>query len=109
MKISKVTPIFQKGGRDKPKMYRPISLVPILSKAFEMVIVSQMMCLFETNNIFDGAQFAYRKGKSTVEAVKEMFNYVLVAFEEKDEVQAVLFDLTKAYDPRAREYNDPVL
>lgn len=33
-----------------------------------------------------------------VEAVKEIFNYILEAFEEKEEVPAVLCYLTKAYE-----------
>ena len=40
-KIAKVKPLFKKGSKNDPQNYRPISLLPILSKIFERIIHDQ--------------------------------------------------------------------
>lgn len=42
LKISKVTPIHKSGERKDPANYRPVSLVPILSKIFENLVFEQV-------------------------------------------------------------------
>ena len=41
-KIAKVKPLFKKGSKTDPSNYRPISLVPLLSKVFERVFIEQI-------------------------------------------------------------------
>ena len=40
-KIAKVKPLFKKGSKTDPPNYRPISLLPLLSKVFERVVLDQ--------------------------------------------------------------------
>ena len=40
-KIAKVKPLFTKGSKMDPTNYRPISLLPLLSKVFERVVPDQ--------------------------------------------------------------------
>ena len=51
LKTAKVTPIYKKGPRDSPKSYRPISVVPVISKIFETIFKSQLSNFFETNKL----------------------------------------------------------
>ena len=37
-KIARVAPIYKSGGRDDCSNYRPISVLPVLSRAFEKVV-----------------------------------------------------------------------
>ena len=40
-KIARVKPLFKKGSKTDPSNYRPISLLPLLSKVFERVVFEQ--------------------------------------------------------------------
>jgi len=40
-KVAKLKPLFKKGSKTEPKNYRPISLIPLISKVFEKVVLDQ--------------------------------------------------------------------
>ena len=50
-KIAKLKPLYKKGKKTDPKNYRPISLLPVISKILEKVIHDQTMD-FVTKKIF---------------------------------------------------------
>ena len=47
-KIAKIKPIYKKGSKVEAINYRPISLLPLLSKIFERVIHSQLQTYINT-------------------------------------------------------------
>jgi hypothetical protein len=51
VKISKVVPIFKKGDKNLPQNYRPISIIPVVSKNFESLIYLQISNHFNTLNL----------------------------------------------------------
>ena len=52
LKFAKVIPLFKKGDPTLLTNYRPISLLPSLSKIFETVINQQLYDYFENSNLF---------------------------------------------------------
>ena len=55
-KEADITPIHKKGKKDKKENYRPVSILPVLSKIFERIMFKQMSAFFEdilTNNNAD--------------------------------------------------------
>ena len=52
LKIAEVIPLFKKGEPTLIENYRPISLLPAISKIFERVIFNQMNAYFTLNNLF---------------------------------------------------------
>ena len=65
LKIAKVIPLFKKGDPTLIENYRPISLLPAISKIFERVIFNQMNAYFTLNNLFYDKQYGFRKYHST--------------------------------------------
>ena len=64
-KKAKIAPVHKAGDPKIAKNYRPISLLPIISKVLEKIISSQMKNFLFENNLLPTAQFAYRAQHST--------------------------------------------
>ena len=52
LKIGKVIPIFKQGSRDSFDNYRPISVLPVLSKILEKCIYNQLMYYIITGKYY---------------------------------------------------------
>ena len=52
LKIAKVVPIFKKDSKKEFQNYRPISVLPVISKIFESVIHDQLNEYFINNKLF---------------------------------------------------------
>lgn len=98
LKLSRICPIFKKGCRQLIESYRPISIVPVLSKVIELIVHDQLIAYLEKNNYLNSSQFGFRRNKCTIDAVDAMIKDVIKAFENKDFAQATLCDLSKAFD-----------
>ena len=64
-KKSKITPLFKKGDQSLLLNYRPISLLPTISKVFERILFDQMYTYFNTNSLLAEQQYGFRKNHST--------------------------------------------
>jgi len=60
-KLAKVKPIYKAGPESNLSNYRPISLLPIISKIFKNVISTRLIQFFEKHNIIYTRQFGFRK------------------------------------------------
>lgn len=98
LKVALVTPIFKKGDVNKAENYRPISLLPIISKIFEKCMALRVVDYFESNNLFTEHQFGFRKGRNTVMAILDLVSQITEAFDRKHYTAALFCDLSKAFD-----------
>ena len=58
-KRAKVIPVFKSGSADDVSNFRPISILPILSKIMERAVFSQLIEHLETNKLLTNCQFGY--------------------------------------------------
>ncbi|WP_143442516.1 reverse transcriptase domain-containing protein, partial [Klebsiella pneumoniae] len=93
LKISKVCPIFKKGDTNEPANYRPVSIVPTLSKVFEYIVFQQLNDYFESKGYFAESQFGFRKNHSTIDAIDAMVQDILRAFESRSYAWGTFCDL----------------
>lgn len=98
MQIAKVTVLYKKGDRNDLGNYRPVSILPIFSKAFEKVLYIRMSAFIEKHNLLSPNQFGFRKNKSAELALLQQKEYILTQFEQKSFVIGVFVDFSKAFD-----------
>ena len=97
-KIAKLKPLYKKEAKTKPKNYRPISLLPLLSKIIERIIHNQTQEFLDKNNILYKYQSGFRKHHSTDTCLSYLTDKVKIGFEEGLLTGMVLIDLQKAFD-----------
>ena len=97
-KIAKVIPVFKSGDRTDPNNYRPISVLPVLSKILEKAVHSQLMDHLEKFNLIANCQYGYRRNRSTEIAATLLLDDIRKNVDKGDLVGAVFIDLTKAFD-----------
>ena len=96
--IAKLKPLFKKGSTTHPKNYRPISLLPLISKIIEKVIHDQTQEFLDTNKILFKFQSGFRKGYSTDSCLSYLNNKIAAGFESGLHTDMILIDLQKAFD-----------
>ena len=64
-KIAKLKPLYKKGSKTDPKNYRPVSLLPLVSKVIEKVIHNQTELFLSKNKILYKYQSGFRKSFSS--------------------------------------------
>ena len=97
-KTALVTPVFKKGNRSDPGNYRPISLTSIACMILEHVIHSCIINHFERHNILTDCQHGFRKGRSCETQLIMTVDDLARGLIEKQQVDAVLLDFSKAFD-----------
>lgn len=97
-KITKIFPLHKKGDLNCPDNFRPIAIVPIISKIFEIIIKRNLSSYCETKHIFSDSQFGFRKNRSTLKALLSMVEVIVDGFDEGLHSNATMCDLSKAFD-----------
>lgn len=69
LKIAKVVPIYKSGDASNFSNYRPVSVLPVLSKIYEKVVYARVLKHLDNNNIIYNNQFGFRNKHSTSHAV----------------------------------------
>ena len=98
LKIAKVTPIFKKDDETLVTNYRPISILPSLSKIFEKVIFKQLYEYFQDKQLFYNSQYGFREGHSTELAALELVDRITIQMDKMNTPISIFLDLSKAFD-----------
>ena len=94
--MANITPIFEKGSKNKKESSRLISILPVLSKIFEKLMSKQLSTFFENN--LSKIQCGFRKGYSTQHCLLLMLEKWKLAVDNNEAFGALLTDLSKAFD-----------
>ena len=104
-KIAQVTPIPKITSPQSPNDYRPISVLPTLSKMFEKVIYSRFYSFVTSNCILSPQQYGFRTNHSTELAISAIYDDMICTRDDmictKDNkltTCALFLDLSKAFD-----------
>jgi hypothetical protein len=98
MKYSKVIPLFKSGDLNDLKNFRPISILPVLSKVFEKLMLNDIVGHFNRNKLFTSKQYGFTRGRSTTDAASVLIEHIYNIWENSCDAIGIFCDLTKAFD-----------
>jgi len=94
-----ITPIYKgKGSQSEPGNYRPIAILPVMSRVLEKLILKQVVAYMDKHSILADRQHAFRKNHSTETALSEVTNQIWKGMDKQQVTTDVLVDLSKAFD-----------
>ena len=98
LKIAKVLPLYKGNEKNILKNYRPISLLPVLSKIFEKVMYNRLISFLNINDLLYKLQFGFRKKHSTNTALIVLTDKIASELAKGNFVLGVFLDYSKAFD-----------
>ena len=96
MKYEDALPEFKKDDKTDKENYRPISILPNLSKVHERLMYDQMYPFFD--QIFSKLQCGFRKGFSAEQCLIHMIEKLRTYLDTGGHGSALFTDLSKAFD-----------
>ena len=97
-KVARITPIFKDGDTTEKSNYRPISVLPVISKLFEKLFFNQLYLYMKENGLFTSDQTGFLRLHSTLTCLLKMSDDWYNGLDLGKLVGLVFIDLKKAFD-----------
>ena len=97
-KTANVTPLFKQGAASDPSNYRPISVLPVVSKVIERHMHNSLYAFLMDNNLLYSRQSGFRGMYSTETALIKLVDELLFGLDNNHVCGIVLVDYRKAFD-----------
>ena len=83
-KVAQIVMILKTGkNTNDVASYRPISLLPILSKVLEKILLKRLVPEIDGHKLIPTHQFGFRKGHGTIEQIHRLVNQTQSDFENR--------------------------
>ncbi|XP_072014831.1 uncharacterized protein [Amphiura filiformis] len=93
-----VSPIFKAGKKSDCSNYRPISVLPVISKILERAVHTQVYEYLQHNGLLTTPQSGFRPKHSTLTAITDVTDYIFNNMDKGEVTGAVFLDLKKAFN-----------
>nr|XP_055051302.1 RNA-directed DNA polymerase from mobile element jockey [Misgurnus anguillicaudatus] len=99
-KEARITPLLKKPTLNPAMLenYRPVSLLPFISKTLERIVFNQLSTFFTQNNLLDSNQSGFKSGHSTKTALLSVIEALRQARAASKSSVLILLDLSAAFD-----------
>ena len=97
-KVPKIKPLYENGLKTDPKNFKPISLLPLISKTIERIINDQTVNILSDNNPLYNFQSGFRKFHSIDPYLSYLHDKITKDFDSGLLTEIVLTDLQKTFD-----------
>ena len=78
--------------------YRPISILPVFSKVFELLMKKHLLIFLSKMNILNDKQFGFRPGFNTFDAINTYTSALYTALNNNKSIISIFIDFRKAFD-----------
>ena len=97
-KLARITPLFKKGNKTEPGNYRPVSVLPVVSKFIERIVHQQLYRYLTANKLLCEQQSGFRKKHSCQTSLHKLTEQVYDDLYKGHVVGLIALDLKKAFD-----------
>ena len=97
-KIGKVSPIPKTKNASSPDDFRPVTVLPILSKVYERLIAKQICDFISKHNVYKDTMSGFRKYHSTDTLLLKIRDDILTSMDKGEVTLAMYVDYSKAFD-----------
>ena len=84
LKIALVTPMYKANSKEEFSNYRPISVLPCISRILEKIMYKRVLKYLEKDNMFFQSQYGFRKKHLTNLATMELTTKILQSIDAKN-------------------------
>jgi hypothetical protein len=95
-KLANIVPLHKKGNKHHANNYRPISLLPVISKVLERCVFNKIIEILIPK--ITSLQHGFLRNRSTVTQLLQVFSNINNILDKGDQTDVVYFDLSKAFD-----------
>ena len=97
-KVSRISPIPKTDNPSENNDYRPVAILPILSKVYESLVLRQMQEFIGRFCLYMDTQSGFRKGHSTATTLLKFKDDITKAMKKGEITLAIFADYSKAFD-----------
>ena len=97
-KQARISPIPKTPSPMSPSDYRPISVLPVLSKVFEIIVMNQLTDHIEQSASYQNSQHGFRRSHSTITCLLKLRDDIFRAMGRDEITIGVFADFSKAFD-----------
>ena len=98
LKMAKLYPLHKGGSKSDPANYRPISILPTISKFFEKHINKHLVAFLNKYKVIHANQSGFRQKHSCQTDLVKLFDQWMACIDRGDIVGSVFLDFRKAFD-----------
>ena len=96
--VSTVVPIPKSGSLNEIGNWRPINLLPIPGRLLEKIVHEQILSHLQTNELLHPAQYGFRPGLGTGDAIFDFINHIYGELDKGNFVSTCFVDGSKVFD-----------
>lgn len=98
LKSAIIVPVFKAGSRTELSNYRPIAILSVISKIFELIIKNRMLDFLNQTKFFNDRQYGFLPGRCTDDALLSHITDITSSIERKSITASLYLDISKAFD-----------
>ena len=95
LKISLIRPIYKSGAKSDYNNYRPISILSVIEKIIEEIIVRRLTEFLNKYNIINKNQFGFQKDKNINKLLGNFSNFINKSLSEKKHCLSLFIDFSR--------------
>ena len=97
-KLARVICIHKKKSKSNMENYRPVSLLSVVGKIYEKIIVEQLTSFFDKNHLLSRKQYGFRQTRSTQDLLLNLTSKWNKSLDEGKYTYVIALDIAGAFD-----------